>query len=65
MKHKIDAIDRKILDLLQERSDWPVNELAAAAALTVLVIVMLLVADSVVFAAPMRVTNDAGVKRLI
>ena len=34
MKQKIDAIDRKILDLLQVRSDWPINELAAAVHLT-------------------------------
>ena len=30
MKQKIDAIDRKILDLLQARSDWPISDLAAA-----------------------------------
>ena len=34
MKQKIDAIDKKILDLLQIRSDWPINELAAAVHLT-------------------------------
>ena len=31
---KFDAIDRKILDLLQAHSDMPINELAAAVHLT-------------------------------
>ncbi|MBP6221379.1 Lrp/AsnC family transcriptional regulator [Limnohabitans sp. Rim47] len=34
MKKKLDAIDRKILELLQTQSDWPINELAAAVHLT-------------------------------
>lgn len=34
MKLKLDAIDRKLLDLLQAHSDWPINELAAAVHLT-------------------------------
>lgn len=34
MKQKLDAIDRKILDLLQTHSDMPINELAAAVHLT-------------------------------
>jgi len=34
MKQKIDAIDRKILELLQARSDWPISDLAAAVNLT-------------------------------
>ena len=34
MKQKIDAIDRKLLELLQKSSDMPINELAAAVHLT-------------------------------
>ncbi|PUE60955.1 ArsR family transcriptional regulator [Limnohabitans sp. 2KL-17] len=34
MKQKLDAIDRKILALLQARSDLPINELAEAVHLT-------------------------------
>ena len=34
MKQKIDAIDRKLLELLQKSSDLPINELAAAVHLT-------------------------------
>ena len=34
MKQKLDAIDRKILDLLQADCDWPINELAVAVHLT-------------------------------
>ena len=34
MKQKLDAIDRKILDVLQVHSDWPINELASAVNLT-------------------------------
>jgi len=34
MKQKLDAIDRKMLELLQVRADWPINELAAAVHLT-------------------------------
>lgn len=34
MKQKLDAIDRKLLELLQVHCDWPINELAAAVHLT-------------------------------
>lgn len=34
MKQKLDAIDRKILALLQSQADLPINELAAAVNLT-------------------------------
>lgn len=34
MKQKIDAIDRKLLELLQKHGDMPINELAAAVHLT-------------------------------
>ena len=34
MKHKLDAIDRQLLSLLQTRADMPINELAAAVHLT-------------------------------
>ncbi len=34
MKKKLDAVDLKILELMQIRSDWPINELASAVHLT-------------------------------
>lgn len=34
MKHKIDAIDLQILEIMQVRSDCPINELASAVHLT-------------------------------
>lgn len=34
MKHKIDAVDLKILEIMQVRSDCPINELASAVHLT-------------------------------
>ena len=34
MKQKIDAIDRRLLELLQKSGDMPINELAAAVHLT-------------------------------
>lgn len=34
MKQKLDAIDRKLLALLQKRGDMPINELSAAVHLT-------------------------------